>query len=119
MLKKSEQDVSIEQTIKDRGFNMHLPTRVEGHDREGKFFKEMTSLSYISHQGSAFWLSTPTPLGSNLRLVIDLPPNLSEDQDLKLIINGKVIFIEASADQSLKQRISVNFENKYLIKDED
>ncbi len=50
---------SYEQKVKEKGFNLSLPTRVEGHDTEGNFFDEKTSLSYISHQGSSFWLRTP------------------------------------------------------------
>lgn len=113
------QERSVEQTIKERGFTLSLPTRVEGYDPTGKFFEEQTTLSYINHQGSSFWLKRSTSIGSDLKLIIDLPPKLSEDLDLKLIIKGKVIFIEAATDQSFQQRVSVKFENKYIIKDEE
>ncbi len=110
---------SIEQTVKEIGFNLSLPAQVEGQDMEGNFFNEKTSLSYISHQGSSFWLKTSIAIGHDLRLIIDLPPKLAQDQNLKLIIKGKVIFVEASPDQIPKQRVSIKFENKYIIKNDD
>lgn len=110
---------SFEQAVKETGFNLSLPTRVEGYDREGNFFTEKTSLSYISHQGSSFWLRTPVSIGLDLKLTVDLPPKLSQDQNLKLIIRGKIIFVEASTDQIPKQRVSIKFENKYLIENDD
>ncbi len=110
---------SFEQTVQEKGFNLSLPTRVEGLDMEGNFFNEKTSLSYISHQGSSFWLRTPISIGQDLKVIVDLPPKLAQDQDLKLIIKGTVIFIEAATDQIPKQRISIKFENKYIIQNDN
>ncbi len=110
---------SFEQTVKEKGFNLSLPTRVEGQDMEGTFFNEKTSLSYISHQGSSFWLRTPISVGHDLKLIVDLPPKLAQDQKMKLIIRGKVIFVEAATDQIPKQRVSIKFENKYIIQNDD
>lgn len=109
---------SLEQTVKEKGFNLSLPARIEGQDLEGNFFNEKTSLSYISHQGSSFWLSTLTAIGHDLKLIIDLPPKLTQEKDLKLIIKGKVIFVEAATDQIPKQRVSIKFENKYIIQND-
>lgn len=110
---------SFEQTVKEKGFNLSLPTRVEGLDMEGNFFNENTALSYISHQGSSFLLRTPISVGKDLKLTVDLPQKLAQDQDLKLIIRGKIIFVEATTDQIPKQRVSIKFENKYIIENED
>ena len=109
----------FEKAVPEKGFNLNLPTRVEGQDLEGNVFNEKTSLSYISHQGSSFWMSTPTFIGHDLKIIIDLPPKLAQDQDMKLIIRGKVIFVEAATDQNPKQRVSIKFENKYIIQNED
>ena len=106
---------SFEQAVKEKGFNLSLPTRVEGNDMDGTVFIENTSLSYISHQGSSFWLRTPVSIGHDLKLTVDLPPKLAQGQDLKLIIRGKIIFVEAATDQIPKQRVSIQFENKYII----
>lgn len=109
----------FEHTFPEKGFNLNLLTRVEGQDLEGNVFNEKTSLSYISHQGSSFWLRTPTSIGQDLKLIIDLPPKLAQDQDMKLIIRGKVIFVEAATDQIPKQRVSIKFESKYIIQNDD
>lgn len=112
-------EISFEHTVKEKGFNLSLPTWVEGQDMEGTFFNEKTSLSYISHQGSSFWLRTPISVGHDLKLIVDLPPKLAQDQKMKLIIRGKVIFVEAATDQIPKQRVSIKFENKYIIQNDD
>jgi len=104
---------------KEIGFNLPLPMFVEGKDVYGKKFHEKTMLSYISHNGSSFWLSSSVPLGSDLKLIIDMPPKLADKKDLKLIIKGNVIFIESSEKQNCKQRISLKFKNKYVIDTED
>ena len=109
----------FEHTVPEKGFNLSLPTRVEGLDTEGNVFTEKTTLSYISHQGSSFWMMTPTFIGHDLKLIIDLPPKLAQDQDMKLIIKGKVIFVEAATDQIPKQRVSIKFESKYIIQNDD
>ncbi len=100
----------------EKGFKLPLPTLVEGKDLEGKQFAEETTLSYISHQGSSFWLKSRVAIGSQLKLSIDLPPKLSEDKRLKLIIRGRVAFIEITNSRDLRQRVSLKFENKYVIK---
>jgi hypothetical protein len=100
-------------------FNLPLPTLVEGRDASGKAFREKTVLFYISHHGASFNLANTTALGSKLKLIIDLPSSLSEDKNLKLVINGKVALIEANNFHPVKQRVSLRFESKYFIKDED
>jgi len=113
------ESVSVGTLEKERGFNLPLRTRVEGQDEEGNQFNENTSISYISHYGASFWLNTPTALDRELRLVIDLPPKLAEDKNLKLIIKGRVLFLESAPDQNPKQRVTLKFESKYIIKNED
>jgi len=104
--------------LKEKGFKLPLPTIVEGTDKSGNNFSEKTVLSYISPSGASFNLNTPVKNDSSLRLAIDLPPKLKENKDLKMIIKGKVIFIEDPVDQSSQSRISLRFENQYII-DED
>lgn len=99
----------------EKGFELPLKTRIEGADGFGNPFYEDTVLSYISHQGSTFWLTTPVAIGSELRLEIDLPEKLSMDENLKMIIKGKVVFVETSKEDPTKQRVTLQFENKYLI----
>ncbi len=103
---------------KEQVFNLPLPTLVEGRNAIGKLFREKTVLFYISHQGASFNLSNVITLGSKLKLIIDLPPGLAEDKNLKLVIHGKVALVEANNSHPGKQRISIRFENKYFIKED-
>jgi len=100
-----------------KGFKLPLPALVEGKDLRGKLFREKTTLSYISYQGSSFWLMNSVSVGSELKLIIDLPQNLSEDKNLQLIIKGKIAFVEATNAKSAKERISLQFDSKFIIKE--
>ena len=115
MFHESSDNFNINTTLKEQGFNLSLPTLVEGQEESGKSFSEKTVLSYISHHGSSFWLTNPVALGSELKLIIDLPPKLADKKDLKLIIKGKVIFVEALKSKNSKQRVSLKFSSKYII----
>ncbi len=105
--------------IAGKGFKLALPAVVEGKSNTGEDFKEKTVLSYISHQGSSFWLTHSVVLGSDLKLIIDLPASLADEKNLKLIINGKVASFEAINGKNGKRRVSLRFENKYFIKSDD
>lgn len=116
MVKKSSIEDLNNLKKKEKGFNLPLYTLVEGTDVFGKELNEKTTLSYISHNGSSFWLENSVPVGSELKIIIDLPPNLTKEKALKLIIKGKVVFIEALKDQNSRHRVSIRFENKYIIR---
>ena len=111
---QKEQQVNTS-SLKEKGFNLSLPTLVKGKTATGDNFEEKTVLSYISHSGTSFWLANNVLIDSKLKLIIDLPPKLSEGKELKLIINGNVIFVESAKNQNAKQRVSLKFENKYII----
>jgi hypothetical protein len=112
---ESSDNFNVNTALKEQGFNLSLPTLVEGEEESGKTFREKTVLSYISHHGSSFWLTNPVALGSELKLIIDLPPKLADKKDLKLIIKGKVIFVESLKGKNSKQRVSLKFSSKYII----
>jgi hypothetical protein len=116
MYRKISRSESTSFNQPEKGFKLPLKTIIEGEDGSGNSFSEKTVLTYISHNGSSFWMKTPVLIGSAIRLTIDLPKNLSDDEDLKMVIKGKVVFIESSKDNSAKQRVSIKFENKYIIK---
>jgi len=118
MINKSVDLGTIKNDLIEDGFDLPLSTKVEGISASGKPFEENTVLSYISHHGSSFWLKNHIALGSELRLSIGLPPKLSEDKSLKLIIRGKVIFTESPKNNDSGQRVSLKFENKYIIADD-
>jgi hypothetical protein len=115
MAKVRVRDRDLEEAFPEKGFNMPLPTVVEGTDSLGKSFSEKTILSYISENGSSFWLTHDVAMDADLKLTVDLPSRLSEDKDLKLIIKGKVIFLEAPKNHNSRHRVSLKFENKYII----
>jgi hypothetical protein len=105
--------------LEEKGFNLPLPTLVEGVDTKGKPFEETTVLTYISAVGSSFWVDSDVALYSDMRLTIDLPQNLSDGKNLKLVVKGKVTFIEEPRTKKEKNRVSLKFENRYIIEPKD
>jgi hypothetical protein len=103
----------------EHGFSIPLNTQIQGKNTIGKDFNEKTVLTYISHNGSSFWMANSVVEGDELKLIIDLPPKLSDEKNLKLIIKGKVVFVEAPKNEDPRHRVSLKFENKYIIKDEE
>ncbi len=118
MFEKFSLDDLGRQKDSSKGFKLPLPALVEGKDLKGQSFQEKTTLSYISYQGSSFWLMNSVSVGSELRLIIDLPSNLSEERNLQLIIKGRVAFVEATNGKDAKERISLQFDSKYIIKED-
>jgi hypothetical protein len=102
----------------ERGFKLALPMTVQGRDPAGRDFEEETVLDYMSHSHASFILKNPVIRESQLRLIIGLPPKLSEDQDLKLIIRGRITFLEHRREGEASQRISLALESRYVIKQE-
>ena len=103
----------------EHGFSIPLNTEIQGKDAQGKEFNEKTVLTYISHNGSSFWMANSVAEGTELKLIIELPPKLSDEKNLRLIIKGKVVFVEAPKTEDPRHRVSLKFENKYIIKDDE
>lgn len=103
------------QTRHENGFNMSLPMLVEGTDAAGVEFKEETILSFMSHKMATFDLKAPVLAGTKLKLIVALPPRLSEGDDLKLAVRGDVFLVEASPEDQSKQRVFLNLESRYII----
>jgi len=89
---------------------------VQGRDPSGRDFEEETVLDYMSHTQASFVLKNAVSRESQLRLIIDLPPKLSEDRDLKLIIRGRVAFLEHRREGDASRRVSLALESRYVIK---
>ncbi len=104
---------------KVQGFTFPLSTRVEGLNARGKEFAEDTVLTYISHEGSSFYLKNPLQIGMRLKLIIDLPEKLSREKSLKMVIKGRVTMVEADRGRLIRQNVTVKFDSKYIIKPED
>lgn len=116
MIKKFPFDETTPLASAERGFIFPLPTQVDGVNARGQDFSEGTILTYINHQGSSFYLKNPVHIGTRLRLIVDLPEKLSEDKNLKLVIKGKVMLIEALRERGPGQKVTVHFDSKYIIK---
>jgi len=102
----------------ERGFKLALPMMVQGRDPSGRDFEEETVLDYMSGSQASFVLKNAVFLDSQLRLLVCLPPKLAEDQDLKLIIRGRVAFLETRREGEASQTVSLALESKYVIKPE-
>jgi hypothetical protein len=103
---------------KDQGFSYPLATRVQGVNARAQEFTEDTVLSSINSKGSSFFLKNPVNIGTRLRLVIDLPEKLSEDRKLKLVIKGRVARVEHVRESPGTQRLTVEFDSRYIIQPE-
>jgi len=112
--KPTPQDIH-EIVYRGEGFYLPLHTLVEGRDRSGKNFKENIILSHINCGGSSFWIRHSVHLGEELKMIIDLPKRLSEDRELKLIIKGKVAFVESPKKENADHRVFIAFGTKYII----
>lgn len=118
MLSKSSPSALDRPPRRGQAFNLPLPTLVSGEDAGGQDFEERTVLFYISDSGASFNLSRRVLVGTRLKLSIDLPPSLSEDKDLKLVVNGRVALIEAAEAGACRQRVSLRLESRYIIRAE-
>ncbi len=114
-LSKKEKEAIIRP---EKGFKLPLKTIIEWKDTSGKSMTEHSVLSYISQNGSSFNMRAPVLLGQELKLAIDLPEDLSDGDDLKMIIKGKVVFVETSLEDSTLQKVTLKFKNQYIIKPE-
>jgi len=119
MLRKGPSPATTRSRPEDeRGFKLALPMTVQGRDPAGRDFEEETVLDYMSHSHASFILKNVVIRESQLKLIIGLPPKLSEDRDLKLIIRGRVAFLERRREGEASQRISLALESRYVIKPE-
>ncbi|NIM91754.1 MAG: hypothetical protein GTO17_12505 [Candidatus Aminicenantes bacterium] len=98
------------------GFKLPLSALVKGKNSWGRYFTESTMISYISQHGVSFKLKAPVYPGHKLKLIIELPPRLGEN--LKLFIQGKVVFVEATRIQKPLQKVSLRFGSTYRIQAE-
>ncbi len=99
----------------ERGFKLALPMTVEGPDPNGTFFREGTTLSFMSHQGALFPLSSPVALGSRLKLSIALPPKLGEGRCLTLVVKGTIVDVDAGDGNEAAPQVALRLESRYII----
>jgi hypothetical protein len=99
----------------ERGFKLSLPMSVEGPDPDGSYFREDTTLGFMSHQGALFPLKSPVALGSRLKLVVTLPPKLGEGRSLKLVVKGTIVDVDACEDDGHPFQVALRLESRYII----
>lgn len=99
----------------ERGFKFALPLTVEGPDPDGAFFREETTLAYMSHQGALFPLRNPVALGSRLKLAVVLPPKLGEGRSLKLVVKGTIVDVDSASGDGNPPQVALRLESRYVI----
>ena len=100
---------------RERSFKLSLPALVTGIDAYGNKFQERTELSSISSQEAIFWLNSGVTIGTELSLYLDIPKTLILENQLKLMISGRVIYVKAEGNKKKKQLISVRLAKNYKI----
>ncbi len=98
------------------GFELGLPMRVLGRDVSGQEFEELTVLETMSHTSAAFHLRGPVTRGSDLKLIVNLPPKLSEAGELNLVIRGRIVAFGPAGQDGKGRRVSLRLESRYIIK---
>ena len=91
---------------------------VLGNDPAGRDFKEKTILDDMSHMEAFFKLNRSVATGTPLKLIISLPPRLSEGQDLRLVVRGTVLSIEPFGVNNPLHKICLKLGSRYVIKPE-
>jgi hypothetical protein len=97
------------------GFQLDLPTQVLGHDASGREFEETTVLETMSPAAAVFDLKSPVARGTDLKLIVCLPPRLSEGENLSLVIRGRVAVLGPPGRNGSGARISLKLESHYVI----
>ncbi len=92
-------------------FELPLPAEIEGHLPQGKQFREKTVLENISSTGAYFTLDSSLVVGSKVNLAIELPPELTEGQKIKLCLDGITVRLEKKGQKGRKQGVAVRFKD--------
>lgn len=99
----------------EKVFEMFLPTLVMGMDAFGSHFQEKTELSRINSRKAVFTLRSRVTIGTALKLMLDIPKTLILENQLKLILTGKVDFVQLKSDSDGQQIIKIGLDKKYHI----
>jgi c-di-GMP-binding flagellar brake protein YcgR len=98
---------------KEWRFELPLSTQIEGKLPHGLKFREETVLGNISSGGAYFCLDSGVIVGSKLNLVIVLPREVTEGQNVKLQLGGITVRLEEPNLKSKKQGVAVRFEKEF------
>lgn len=115
--KKQEEGFSINPAAinrrKEWRFDLPLTTLIEGKLPRGKKFMEKTTLYNISSGGAYFCLDSGVVVGSKLNLIIDLPKELTEGQNVKLMLGGFTVRLVEPDIKGKKQGVAVRFSKEF------
>lgn len=98
---------------KEWRFDLPLSTIIEGKLPRGKRFKEPTTLHNISSGGAYFCLDSGVYVGSKLNLIIDLPKELTEGKNIKLMLGGITVRLAEPDSREKKQGVAVRFSKDF------
>ena len=84
---RNDEEVTVDRR---REWRIDLPLNaiVEGELPQGKLFQEETILENISSTGAYFCLDSGITVGSKLNLIIEIPPEMTEGDKVKLCLGG-------------------------------
>lgn len=106
---------TAEELNRRREWRFELPLRavVEGRLPQGKKFREEATLQNISSTGAYFCLDSGLIVGSKLHLVIEIPPQATDGEKVKLRIGGLTIRLEKPDKKKKKQGVAVRFDKDF------
>jgi len=85
-------------------------------DAYGNMFQEQTELASISSQEAIFSLNSGVTIGSRLQLYLDIPKTLTLENQLRMLLSGKVSYVRAeSNNKGKKQMIIIELDNNFRI----
>jgi hypothetical protein len=94
---------------KEWRFDLPLTATVEGRLPVGKPFQETAKLTNISSSGAYFHLDSTVIVGSKVKLMIDLPKELTEGQNVRLEVGGLTVRLQKPEKRGKKQGVAVRF----------
>lgn len=94
-------------------FDLPLNVVIEGKLPHGAGFKEATQLENISSGGAYFCLDSGVIVGSKLKLIIDLPKELTEGEKMNLSLGGITVRLEEPNKKDKKQGVAVRFDRDF------
>lgn len=85
-------------------------------DAYGNMFQEQTELASISSQEAIFSLNSGVTIGLRLQLYLDIPKTLILENQLRMLLSGKVSYVRAeSNNKGKKQTIIIELDNNFRI----
>jgi c-di-GMP-binding flagellar brake protein YcgR len=111
--KKSSPAVTGINRRKEFRLELPLAAKVEGTLPDGEKFAEETTIVNISSKGAYLGLDSLITVGTNLKIKMQLPSNLTEGKKLHLSLKGQVVRLEKSETPGKIQGVALNFDEEF------